>query len=349
MFTLSSHISRGACSRTLFALPAIALVATLIGIAAPIAGARGKDGSYGWPVKPFSRQHPIRGGFGDPRTIFAAPPTMDGVLHGGGGFSFHFGVDISAPDGTKVYPVLSGTVTRVTHEGVAVDAGGGRCFQYWHIRARVRMGEHVEADKTVLGTILRGAQHVHLTELQDGRPIDPLQRGHLTPYADRTTPEIEAISFRRGDTGENVMPNFVRGRMLLTAEAYDRPALPVPGEWAGMPVAPALVTWQIRGLGGKVVVPKTVAVDFRSTIPSNRAFWSYYARGTYQNNSVFGAHYSYRQPGCFLFKLTPTAFDTRQLKDGVYDLVVTVTDIRGNHSSQSRRFTVHNRPGWIGS
>ena len=48
-------------------------------------------------------------------------------------------------------------------------------------------------------------------------------------------------------------------------------------------------------------------------------------------------------------KLTRAPFDTRRLKDGVYDLVVTVKDIRGNQSSQSRRFTVHNRAGWVGS
>ena len=53
--------------------------------------------------------------------------------------------------------------------------------------------------------------------------------------------------------------------------------------------------------------------------------------------SVFGPHYSWGQPGCFLFKLTRTPFDTQSVRDGVYDLVVTVTDIRGNHSSTLRR------------
>lgn len=348
MLTLSSHISRGARRRTLVSL-LVALAATTTALAAQAASAHAKQAGYGWPVKPFNRPHPIRGSFGDPRTIFTAPPTMDGVMHGGGGFSFHFGVDVSASDGTKVYPVLSGTVTQVTREWVGVDAGGGRSFQYWHIRALVRTGEHVEAGKSVVGTILRGAQHVHFTELDNGRALNPLQRGHLTPYSDSTKPEVEAISFRNAETGPNLMPSFVRGRMILIAEAYDSPALPVPGEWHGMPVAPALVAWKIKGLGGKLVVPETIAADFRSAIPPNGAFWSYYARGTYQNMSVFGKHYSYRQPGCFLFKLTRTPFDTKRLKDGVYDLVVSVTDIRGNHSSESRRFTVHNRPGWVGS
>jgi hypothetical protein len=349
MINISPHISRGAQRRTLISVLAVTLAASMIGLATQAASAHTVQTGYGWPVKPFDRPHPVRGSFGDPRTVFKAAPTMDGLMHGAGGFSFHFGIDISAPDGTDVYPVLSGTVVQVTREWVGVDTGGGRSFQYWHIHALVRSGEHVDAGRTVLGTILPGAQHIHLSELQDGRAVNPLQPGHLTPYADTTKPVVEAISFRAGDTGPELMTNFVRGRITMIAEAYDRPELRVPGEWAGMPVAPALITWRIQGLGGKVVVPETVAVDFRSTIPSNGAFWSYYARGTYQNMSVFGKHFSYREPGCFLFKLTRTAFDTRQLKDGVYDLVVTATDIRGNHDSESLRFTVHNRPGWVGS
>lgn len=63
---------------------------------------------------------------------------------------------------------------------------------------------------------------------------------------------------------------------------------------------------------------------------------------------VFGTHYSYMQPGVYLFKLAPEGFDTRRLTDDVYDLVVTASDIAGNQSSSTQRFSVHNRPGWVG-
>ncbi len=305
--------------------------------------------AYCWPVKPFDQQHPVRGGFGDPRMVFRVPPTQRGLITGDGAFSFHFGVDISAADGTTVYPVVSGTVSQVTKDWVGVDTGGGRNFQYWHIKAAVKKGNQVEARTTELGTILPDCGHVHLSELQKGASINPLTAGHLTPYADKTTPRVEAITFRAAGVGGDVLPNFLRGSVELIAEAYDTPSIAVPGEWEGMPVAPALLTWRIQNLGGKVVVKEQVAVDFRATIPANKLFWSYYARGTYQNCCVFGPHYSFRQPGCFLFKLTRTPFDTKSIPDGVYDLVVTATDIRGNVGSRSRRFTVHNRPGWVGS
>jgi hypothetical protein len=116
-----------------------------------------------------------------------------------------------------------------------------------------------------------------------------------------------------------------------------------------MPVAPALLTWRIQDLDGNAVVPETVAVDFRTTIPDNPQFWHYYGRGSYQNFCVFGPHYSWAQPGCYLFALTRTPFDTNTIPDGVYDVVATATDIRGNQGSLSRRFTVHNRAGWVGS
>ena len=63
---------------------------------------------------------------------------------------------------------------------------------------------------------------------------------------------------------------------------------------------------------------------------------------------VFGKHYSYMQPGVYLFRLAPDGFDTRTLTDDVYDLVVTASDVAGNQTSATQRFSVHNRPGRAG-
>jgi Peptidase family M23 len=305
--------------------------------------------AYGWPVAPFDRQHPIRGGFGDPRTLFNAPPTNEALYHGPGQFTFHEGVDISAPDGTAVYPVEDGVVSAVdtAHdaERVVVDSAGVR-FEYWHIAATVRAGQQVTTDRTVLGHILRGAGHVHLTEVDGGRITDPLLPGHLTPYRDHTAPEIASIQLKTADDAAPAMPNFIRGSVGLYAEAYDMPALPVPGAWHGMPITPAVLAYRIETWNGKVVVPERTVWDTRETIPSNATFWAHYARGTFQNMSVFGGHYSWGQPGCFVFRLG--MLNTRTLPDNVYRLVVTVRDVRGNTSSSSLRFSIHNRSGWAG-
>jgi hypothetical protein len=62
--------------------------------------------------------------------------------------------------------------------------------------------------------------------------------------------------------------------------------------------------------------------------------------------SVFGPHYSWGQPGCFRFRLG--TLNTLRLPDSVYRLVVTAADVRGNRSSSSLRFSVHNHSGWVG-
>ncbi len=298
-------------------------------------------GSYQWPVKPFNRQHPVRGSFADPRTVFRASPTLRGALTGPGTFSLHRGIDIAAPDGSAVYPVSSGTVTYVNGEWLRVESSGGRTFEYWHIRAAVAVGSRVEAYQTVLGHIQRGSGHVHLTELEDGKAVNPLAPGHIGPYADSTTPRVTSISFRARETSREGLPNLVRGRVLLVAGAEDDPTMNAPEAWSGLPVTPALLIWEIRSWNGKVMLGRQIAADFRSSLP-DRSFWQVYTRGTYQNMAVFGRHYSWGQPGSYLFKLSGRAFDTRTLRDGAYDLIVTATDIRGNSSSLTRRFTVAN-------
>jgi murein DD-endopeptidase MepM/ murein hydrolase activator NlpD len=342
----NTHIQqRGRRSRAPFVLLPLLLAGALAAatIAAPDGDAHAASSrGYPWPVKPFNRPHPVRGNFGDPRTIFRARPTMHGVLHGHGQFSFHDGVDISAKNGTPVYPVASGTVVTVTDEWVGVASAGGRTFEYWHIRAAVRVGAHVVASRTVLGRVKRPAAHIHLTEIQNGQDVNPLLPGHLTPYADRTRPRVTSIAFKRSERGPDLLPNVLRGRVTMIAAAEDTPALPALGHWRGLPVTPALVTWRIQKWNGKVVLRDRIAVDYRRHVPSDGAFWSTYARGTYQNMAVFGKHYSWAQRGSYVFKLTGRPFDTRKLKDNVYDLVVTAVDIRGNRDSLAQRFTVEN-------
>jgi hypothetical protein len=298
--------------------------------------------SYGYPVKPFDQEHFVRANLGDPRMQFFGPPTMGTLLHGTGSFSFHQGVDISASPGTAVYPVVDGTVTQVTQVWVRVSSGDGRAFEYWHITALVRKGQQVTARQTVLGHVKAPSNHVHLTEYEGGHVVNPLVPGRLTPYHDSTQPVVRAIALRRSDSGRDLFPNFVRGRVEIVANADDEPTM--ASGWHG-PATPALITWQIRNFAGRIMVPERIAVDFRTTVPAQSAFWNVYARGTYQNQTIFGKHYSYQQRGAYFFKLAPH-FDTRSLRDGVYDLIVKATDIRGNTGSQTLRFTVHNRGGW---
>jgi len=302
------------------------------------------SGSYGWPVKPFDRPHPVRSNFGDPRTLFRGPPTSATLYSGTGRFSFHDGVDIAAPDGTPVYPVRSGTVALNSAAKVFVRAGG-EAFQYWHIVPAVAVGQHVTAFETVLGRVRKGYGHVHFAEIQDGRPVNPLAPGHLTPYADVTTPQIDRIELRRPGTTTELLPELVRGPIELDAAAFDMPEPAAPGEWATMPTAPALMSWRVESSSNHgVLIPERVAFDVRVRLPEHRSFWSVYARGTYQNMPTFRRHRYWRDTGVFLFRLG--VVDTRTLPDGIDTLVVTARDVGGNQASRSLTFLVYNHRLW---
>jgi hypothetical protein len=102
------------------------------------------------------------------------------------------------------------------------------------------------------------------------------------------------------------------------------------------------VTWKLQRVGGPVVVPQTNAVDFRTTLPPPRDFWSVYARGSYQNAPRFGLQQFGSMPGRFLFQLTD-GFDTRTVANGPYLLTVGATDERGNIGGLTQRFWIFNQ------
>lgn len=350
MATNSVHPSRGARRRTVVFLTLVALggaactAAVAAGTQRP-ATANDTDGPYNWPVRPFDQPHPVRGGFGDPRTQFAGAPTRAG-LEGPGKFQYHMGVDITAAAGTAVYAVRSGVAHIRTSETVSVSSGAGDVFEYWHIVPSVREGQRITAFETVLGRVRPGEyEHVHLTEFRDGHAVNPLAPGHLTPYADRTTPHVESALYVDG-RGRELLPEFLRGRVQLAVTATDQPALPVPGRWNGLPVTPARISWHVeRAKDAKVVVPEREAFDVRERLPQ-ADFWQTYLRGTRQNMASFAGRKMWRQPGVYLFRLT-ASFDTRQLKDDVYVLVATASDTRGNAGTERFVFTIHNKRGFF--
>jgi hypothetical protein len=321
----------------------IGVVTVLAAVARARGGAAAADS---WPFKPFNKQHPIRGFFGDPRTVYE-----NGVLAGGfdgpGVFSFHQGIDISAPNGTPIYPVMSGIAHYLGAAVLNVDVGqiDGQdvTFQYFHITPIVGEGEHVIAKNTVLGFVEPPYGHVHLTEIDGTHAVNPLQRGHLAPYADHTRPTIRGTAFSNA-SGAIQTPLGLCGRVQIAVDAYDRPPLAVPGSFNSLPVTPALVEWTVRHLNGKIAVPLRVAADFRTTLPSNTKFFDTYAKGTYENSPRFGTQQYTAMPGRYLFLLA-SSFDTTTLPNGVYSLTVRASDIRGNAATQTQRFSVLNAKG----
>jgi hypothetical protein len=311
------------------------MVPAVVGALACASGAL----AYAWPVKPFDKQHPIRGYFGDPRTVFELSASQDGI-YGPGTFGFHNGIDIAAKPGTRVYPIYSGTAHLLPGSVISVSTPSrGVTFQYIHLRESVRDGQHVVARRTILGHVAASAGHVHLTEIDGDRVTNPLLPGHLSPYRDKTRPVVEEIELRTLQ-GQALPSIGICGRIALTASAFDLPAMPVPGPWFGLPVAPALVEWKLTKAGGETVVPLTIAADFRFTVPPNIDFWTVYARGTYQNMPRIGRQQFSLMPGQYIFTLAPELDVRKQFGAGVYQVTVSAVDTRGNAGSLARRFSV---------
>lgn len=304
-------------------------VATAIGIATvhslsittPAAEARANPApSYGWPVQPFHRQHPVRGAFGDPRIL--------GQRH-----SFHFGVDISCPNGTPVYATVSGRASMhpLHQDVVLVRADDGvRVFGYWHVDPMIRNGQRVTAYHTVVGTVLSPWEHVHFVEQRNGMYVNPLRPGAMGPYSDTTIPTLRSLSVE--SDGKLQPAASAHGRIDLVVEAYDRTPIPIAGPWNGRPVTPALLEWRLLDRS-KAVGGWHTAIDFRLTYPSNALFTSTYAKWTRQNRKVRDARY------CFYLV---HGLDTRTLGDGGHRVEVRATDVRGNTGAAVFTLTVAN-------
>jgi murein DD-endopeptidase MepM/ murein hydrolase activator NlpD len=303
---------------------ALLLLAAVLALALPAAAgshpkARRLTG-YPWPLKPFDREHPVRGNFDDPRVDFVGDELSS---------NFHFGIDISAADGTPVYAVAGGIASRHP-DYVDVLTSSGRDFGYWHVAPAVKDRQAVKQGQ-LLGHVLRGWGHVHFAENLNGVYVNPLRRGALTPYTDTTPPTVEAVTVSRA--GKRVDPAKVFGVVDLTCEAYDVPEVDPPWPWQQTRVTPALIRWRIVRADGLPATRWKTAVDFRFALLPDGLFNLVYAAGTKQNRA--------NRPGRYVFYLDE-GWSSAQLEDGSYRLVVGAWDTRGNAGYGTLPFTITN-------
>jgi Peptidase family M23 len=276
--------------------------------------------AYGWPVKPFDRQHAVRGSFDDPR--------QDMLKDGQPQYSFHSGIDVSAPNGTPVYAVAAGWVSHRA-DAVVVASPGGHTFGYWHVRATVRAGTFVRLHQLV-GHVEAPWAHVHLSESVAGVYVNPLRSGGIAPYVDHTAPTIDDVQLLSNGRRASILG--VSGDVDFVASAYDTPPVAPPGEWAATRVTPALLRWRLTYEGRTVVAWRT-AIDFRLHILPSSLFGSVFAGSTVQNRAA--------RPGHYAFYLARSV-DTRRYGNGVYALEVFAADTRGNTTTVTLPFRIAN-------
>ena len=291
------------------------LVAAVIALVAP-SGAR----AYGWPVKPFDEQHPVRGFFGDPR--------IDDATHSA---SLHFGVDVVAPNGTLVYATITGRVgIHPLHaDTVTITDRTGHGLEYWHVVPAVRAGSWAVSRRTVVGRVEAPWEHVHVAEVTSGRYVNPLRRGALRPFVDRTRPEVGHLTAERA--GAPVRIARLSGRVDLVVEVRDWMPIAAPAPWTGKPVMPARLRWRLvgsRGLAGRW----QTALDLRDGLP-RCGYAGVYAKWTRQNKPWRSGRYR-----VYLSR----SVDTRRYADGAYLVEVQAIDMAGNVASVTHPVTIRN-------
>ena len=290
----------------------LAILLGVLALSAPAAAS-----AYPWPIRPFYEQHPVRGYFNDPR--------LSGPEQG-----FHFGVDISAPDGTPVYAVTSG-YARVRGMAVSVIPWrrGVPRLSYWHVVPVVSTKQFVRKFE-LIGYVQDGAGHVHLAEWRNGTYINPLRIGGLAPYIDDTVPRIPSLAFSAA--GQPIRPEAVSGNVDIVAEAFDTSPMQIPAPWEHSIFAPALIRWRIVQ-GEATLWQWTNAIDFRTYLLPLSLYTFVYAPGTYQNRPGRRGRYRY---------YLAHEFNTRLLPNGSYVLQVDALDEQENVGQASFGFTVSN-------
>ena len=263
----------------------------------------------------------MRGSFGDPRI----GPSGNEIVR-----TFHFGIDVSAPDGTPVYATATGTVSvHGAHpDTLLIARPDGSAFEYWHVIPAVRAGQRVVAYRTVLGHIATGWGHVHFAERRGGTYLNPLRPGGIFPYADTTCPGIGEVRFERAGIRQEA--RGLRGRLDIAVRAEDAPPLSAPAPWRELPVTPARVQWRIVGEHGNSVTPWQAVHDVRQVLPTG-AFESVYSSDTRQNRP--------NRPGVYRFNLA-RGWDAGSLPAGLYRIQVLVADTAGNTARLSQPFTI---------
>jgi len=296
------------------------VVVTLFALSLALGASRTAN-AYPWPVKPFDKPHAIRGAFDDPRFHLGS----EGALS-----AFHFGVDIAVRDGTPVYAVAPGYVRRRSNADVTVHRPSGRAFGYWHIRPVVRGGQHVRLHQ-LLGYVLPGWGHVHLAESYLGAYRNPLRRGALTPFRDRTRPTVASVELFSA-AGRTLDLGHVAGSFDAVAQIYDTPPIAPRPPWDIARLTPSVIWWRLLR-GGASVTDWNLVADFDFALMPAGIYGFLYAPGTYQNKG--------HRPGSYLFWLTH-AFDTTTLPDGQYELQVLAEDTRFNLGWGKVDFTIAN-------
>ncbi len=267
---------------------------------------------FPWPVTPFNQTQTITGTFCEYRDTDPAP-------------HYHNGTDIPKADGSPVYPVIDGVITSMDPNGSSAFVRAGR-FAYVHIAPNpsLSVGDSVFKSVTVLGTILDGLGHVHLTEGQFDSEVNALRDNTgLTPYVDIWPPVINYGRFYQNGTGVQFTNNSVSGRVDIVSHI---------SEINGPPGSSSAVfnngTYK---LGYKILSADRQTIVFSP--PNNGLRFQFDRKPTVDVHNTF--HPALSSTSAHVYYVTNTAtsksyWDTSTIPEGEYTAMIFAEDTKHN-------------------
>lgn len=267
---------------------------------------------FPWPVTPFNQPQYSTGTFCEYRDTDPAP-------------HYHNGTDIPKEDGSPVYPVIDGVITAIDPNGSSAYVRAGR-FAYVHIMPNpaLSVGDSVFTSTTILGTILPGLGHVHLTEGEFNSEVNALRASTgLAPNNDVWPPIINYVRFFQDGSGVEFANNSVSGPVDIVAYISEHSG--PPGSSSSQ------LNNGIYKLGYKILSADRSTVVYA---PSNNGL-----RFQFDRKPLADVHYAFH-PGLSSTSAhvyyvnntanTPSAWDTSTLPEGNYTVMVFAEDTRGN-------------------
>lgn len=322
-------------------LPAMSLFLVLF---TEVLSARTDTVKLQWPNPPFTGSHDINGTFCEFRNTLTAN-------------HFHNGVDIGEPDRNPIYASLDGIVHVV--DGAAgsnsyvrvrtfVD-GRWKHISYVHIQPNPGLvpGSPVTTGVTILGTVLDGLGHVHLTERElvlgqneSGVEINALRNGGgLTPYLDPYTPVINkaTLQFRQAGGGVQISQDALFGKVEIIVKVDERNG---PGAVGGTRTnnGTYMIGYRIRSADTSNIVSEPPDQGLRYRF-DRKPLDSYVGRVFLESLSTLSAHYYIVTNGAGAAAVNASrvvgagSFDTELLPEGNYLLEIFTEDTRSNRDS----------------
>jgi hypothetical protein len=273
---------------------------------------RSAQAQFPWPVTPFNQTQLITGTFCEYRDTEPAP-------------HYHNGTDIPKPDRSPVYPCEDGIITSLDPGGSSAFVRVGR-FAYVHIAPNpaLGVGDSVFKSVTVLGTILDGLGHVHLTEGQVGSEVNALRKDTgLAPHNDTWPPVINFVKLFLNNSSTEFTGGNVSSRVDIVAHISER---------SGPPGSSS----SVLNNGAYKVGYRILNVNRDSVIylpPNNGVRFQFDRKPAGDVHFTF--HPSYSSTSAHVYYVSNSAsgrsyWDTELLPDGDYTLHLFAEDTKGN-------------------